>query len=233
MALFAERVRWHIWEEVSPNGAPQGGPLKWTPAWNPTGTRSPPGIHPRSPARPLILRSFQTFWGGLRPGWTPKKIALTLAKFRASPPRIRFQPGGTRKINELGAEAHPVSHLVALANETDRSTLSSQDHPSAAHSPCDLEAKLHLPKKKGIPSGVSPKIVSLARRGLTGLTRHQPRNIGFEGLDRGCDLTTLIGIFPRTCSWSSDDVCKRMAMARMPSRLRVKGSGVFAQPLFT
>jgi hypothetical protein len=64
MALFAERVRWHIWEEVSPNGAPQGGLLKWTPAWNPTGTRSPPGIHPRSPARPLILQRFQALNGG-------------------------------------------------------------------------------------------------------------------------------------------------------------------------
>ena len=170
MALFAERVRWHIWEEVSPNGAPQGGLLKWTPAWNPTGTRSPPGIHPRSPARPLILRSFQTFWGGLRPGWTPKKIALTLAKFRASPPRIQFGPRRTHKINGLDAKSHPVLHLVALANETDRSTPSSHDQPSAAHSPCDLGAKLHSPQKKGTPSGVSPKVVSLARKGLTGET---------------------------------------------------------------
>jgi hypothetical protein len=83
------------------------------------------------------------------------------------PPRIRVRPGGTRKINGLGAEAHPVSHLVALANETDRSTPSSDDHPSASHSPCDLGAKLHSPQKKGIPSGVSPKIVSLVRKGLT------------------------------------------------------------------
>ena len=172
-------------------------------------------------------------WSSLRSETKRVFSGVSLGKRRASPPRIRFQPGGTRKINGLGAEAHPVSHLVALANETDRSTPSSHDHPSASHSPCDLGAKLNSPQKKGIPSGVSPKIVSLARRGLTGLTRHQPRNIGFEGLDRGCDLTTLIGIFPRTCSWSSDDVCKRMAMARMPSRLRVKGSGVFAQPLFT
>ena len=145
-----------------------GGP-RW---WIPTGPRIPPGIHLRNPAKCFILRYFKAIWGGFQPGWTPKKIALTLAKFRASPPRIRFQPKGTRKINGLGAEAHPVSHLVALANETDRSTPSSHDHPSAAHSPCDLGAKLHSPQKKGIPSGVSPKIVSLARKGLTGLTRH-------------------------------------------------------------
>lgn len=135
--------------------------------WIPTGFWGPAGIHLRDPSRSLILRRFYAFRGGLRPRWTPKKIALTLAKSRASPPRIRFQPGGTRKINGLGAEAHLVLHLLALANETDRSTPSSHDHPSASHSPCDLGAKLHSPQKKGIPSGVSPKIVSLVRKGLT------------------------------------------------------------------
>lgn len=82
--------------------------------WIPTGPWGPPGIHLRSPARCLILRLFQALLGGLRPGWTPKKIALSLAKFRASPPRIRFQPGRTRKINRLGAEAHTVSQLAAI-----------------------------------------------------------------------------------------------------------------------
>jgi len=164
-----------------------------------------------------------------------KRVFFTasLGKRSAQPPRIRLWPGRTRTINGLGVEAHPVSQLAPSANETDRSTPSSHDHPSASHSPCDLGPKLHLPRKKGIPYDVSPKIVSLARKGLTGLIRHQPRNPGFEILDRGCDLTTLIGISPRTCSWPSDDVCKRMTMARVPSRLRVKSSSVFAQPLFT
>lgn len=150
------------------------GGLRW---WIPTGLRGPPGIHLRSPARCLILRRFQAIRGGLRPGWTPKKIALSLAKFRASPPRIQFTPRRTRKINGFGAEVHQVSQLAPLANETDRSTLSSHDHPSVTHSPCDLEAKLHPSRKKEIPSDVSPKVVSLARRGLTNKTALMPEMV--------------------------------------------------------
>ncbi len=65
--------------------------------WIPTGPWGPPGIHLRIPARCLILRLFQALLGGLRPGWTPKKIALSLAKFRASPPRIHSGPEGPVK----------------------------------------------------------------------------------------------------------------------------------------
>jgi hypothetical protein len=90
------------------------GLCRWTPGWIPAGFRSPAGIHLRGPARPLILRRFQAIRGGLQAGWTPKKIALTLAKSRASPPRIQLQPGRTREINGLGAEAHPVSQLAAI-----------------------------------------------------------------------------------------------------------------------
>ena len=128
-------------------------------------------------------------------------FTVSLRKRGTSPPRIRFQPGGTRKINGLGAEAHPVSHLVALANETDRSTPSSHDHPSASHSPCDLGAKLHSPQKKGIPSGVSPKIVSLVRKGLTDqiycffLRLSQQKHLVFKGdglsLARGMRLSLI------------------------------------------
>ena len=171
-----------------------GGPRWWIPA----GFRSPAGIHLRGPARSLILRRIQAIRGGFRPGWTPKKIALTLAKSRASPPRIRFTPIRTRKIRGLDAEAHPVSQLVPLANETDRSTPSSHDHPSASHSPCDLGAKLHSPQKKGIPSGVSPKIVSLARKGLTGEkptaashTRHQDMDRAGDPIPLICNITDL------------------------------------------
>jgi hypothetical protein len=72
---------------------------RWAPGWIPAEFRSPAGIHLRDPARPLILRIFQASKGGLRPGWTPKKIALTLAKSRASPPRIQSRTGGTRSIS--------------------------------------------------------------------------------------------------------------------------------------
>ena len=51
----------------------------------------------RGPATVLILRIFQATWGGFRTGWTPKKIALTLAKLRASPPSIRSAQEGTIK----------------------------------------------------------------------------------------------------------------------------------------
>ena len=145
------------------------------------GLRSPLGIHLRGPVKCLILRRFQTIWGGFRLGWTPKKNALTLAKLRAQPPTIVYTPRRTRKINELGIEAHPVSQLADSANETDRSTLSSHDHLSAAHSPCDLGAKLHSRRQKESLSGVSPKIVSLARKGLTGLTTRHLHWIDFSG----------------------------------------------------
>lgn len=116
MAFFAERVRWHIWEEVSPNGAPQGGLLKWTPAWNPTGTRSPAGGHLWGPAMYSVLGCFMALRGGFRPGWTPKKIALTLAKSRASPPRIPIRREGTRKTSLCCAAASSLAKARRAAD---------------------------------------------------------------------------------------------------------------------
>jgi hypothetical protein len=73
------------------------------------GLRSPLVIHPRSPARCLVLRSFQAFRGGFRAGWTPKKIALTLAKLRTAPPQHTKCPGRNRKNNDLAAEGESFS----------------------------------------------------------------------------------------------------------------------------
>ena len=53
-----------------------------------------PGIHPEKPCYYNVIYGFR---GGLRPGWTPKKIALTLAKLRAAPPSIRSAQEGTVK----------------------------------------------------------------------------------------------------------------------------------------
>jgi hypothetical protein len=94
---------------VSSNWAPLGGyrcnGFQWLPSrprgWIPTGLWKPPGIHPPGPARLLILRRFQEIRGGFRQGWLPKKTGLTLAKLRASPPSIRFQPERNRTINGL------------------------------------------------------------------------------------------------------------------------------------
>ena len=74
----------------------------WPPGWIPTGFRSPPGIHLRGPARRLILRRFRAIRGGLRPGWTPKNSALSLAILRASPASIRISPGRNRKLAVTG-----------------------------------------------------------------------------------------------------------------------------------
>ncbi|SLN77582.1 hypothetical protein ROA7023_04445 [Roseisalinus antarcticus] len=71
--------------------------LHWTPSWIPAGLRSP-GYPPRSPPyKPLLLRGYFRFRGGLHAGWTPKKTALSLAKLRASPASIRSARKGTVK----------------------------------------------------------------------------------------------------------------------------------------
>ena len=71
--------------------------LHWTPSWIPAGLRSP-GYPPRSPPyKPLLLRGYFRFRGGLHAGWTPKKTALSLAKLRATPASIRFGPERNRK----------------------------------------------------------------------------------------------------------------------------------------
>jgi len=85
-----------------------GAGSSWIPQVDPsngfqTGLRSPAGIHLRSPVMPLILRRFQASQGGFRPGWTPKKIALTLAKLRASPASIRSARKGTVKSTAYGS----------------------------------------------------------------------------------------------------------------------------------
>ena len=52
------------------------------------------GVHPPSICYCVVIYEF---WGGFRLGWLPKKIALTLAMCRASPPSIRFRPERNRK----------------------------------------------------------------------------------------------------------------------------------------
>jgi hypothetical protein len=53
-----------------------------------------PGVHQTSDCYCVVICAF---WGGLHAGWLPKKIALTLAMRRASPPSIRFRPERNRK----------------------------------------------------------------------------------------------------------------------------------------
>ena len=71
-------------------------PLVRGPVASAGGLRGPAGIHLRGLSKELILRRFQAFRGGFRAGWTPKKIALTLAKLRAAPPSIPLRHEGTR-----------------------------------------------------------------------------------------------------------------------------------------
>jgi len=64
-----------------------------------------PGYPPRNPpAKTLLLRGYFRFWGGFRPGWTPKKTALTLAIYRASPASIRMWPGRNRQLAGAGPQ---------------------------------------------------------------------------------------------------------------------------------
>jgi|GEM_PF-7059563 len=67
--------------------------------WLQAGLRSP-GYPPRSPpAKYLYYCVISGFQGGFHEGWTPKKIALTLAICRAAPPRIRLETERNRSIS--------------------------------------------------------------------------------------------------------------------------------------
>ena len=106
--------------------------LHWTPSWIPAGLRSP-GYPPRSPPyKPLLLRGYFRFRGGLHAGWTPKKTALSLAKLRASPASIRKSPGRNQEFNGLadwtptgpfGGPRKPAVRAVPRAASTHLSNL--------------------------------------------------------------------------------------------------------------
>ena len=149
------------------------------------------------------------------------------------PPEYDFNQEGPLKSTGWSPKLMRSRSLLLLVRETDRSTPSSHDHPSASHSPCDLGAKLHSPRKKGIPSGVSPKIVSLARKGLTCENLTGASHNCHQDIDRSGDPIAVTASIPRPCSWPNDNIRQRMTITNMPGCLRSKGSGVFVQPLFT
>ena len=93
--------------------------------WLQAGLRSP-GYPPRSPpAKYLYYCVISGFQGGFHEGWTPKKIALTLAICRAAPPRIRLGP---RRNHAGGGDGRRLGELRVLTLE--EHTLRNAVHPS-------------------------------------------------------------------------------------------------------
>jgi hypothetical protein len=83
------------------------------------------GIHPGShPTRRCYCVVILASWGGFHARWTPKKSALSLAIFRASPPSIRRWSGRNRKISKLagGGERFSVSFGRRLHRKNRRKT---------------------------------------------------------------------------------------------------------------
>ena len=74
-----------------------GGLPRWLPTWTPQAVRSPPCV----PLKPLFCRGYSPRGWIPASGWIPKKTALSLAKCRASPSRIREATERNRTINGL------------------------------------------------------------------------------------------------------------------------------------